>query len=471
MGVLALAAGVPAVLMAHGWLWQQPWLIYPKLMLSLLVCGAWLGGAWAIYKRADFHLQTIGNLVEGIACGDYSHRLRRASADERLGQQINQLVDRLHQQRLQAKEAMALVDSVMQGIDVAIFAFDAQGQLRLANPCALRLLGRSKPSDVLGHSAADLGMDELLRADTEQLSQHAFAGAAGLWQLRRQHYGELGREHLLLFVTDLQQVLRGEEMQAWRRLLRVLSHEVNNSLVPISSLSDTLRKSLASLRRPQTDVQGAEALADLDEGLSLIHERALHLAEFVRRYAQLARLPEPHKRVFDLAALLRRLPSILPLAQLQLSLESPQAADPMAPRVTALPPELEIPFFGDPVQMEQLLINLLKNGIEADGAPLELRCRLQPLRLTVLDRGMGLANPDNLFVPFYSTKPEGTGIGLLLARQIAEAHQGSLSLQARREGFFGDGPNGPNGPNGPGKGCAAVLNFGQHAASAMPRSL
>lgn len=452
MGLLALAGGAPAMLAANFWVWQQNWLIYPKLLLCLLLSLAWLGAARAIYKRAEFHLQTIGNLVEGIAGGDYSHRLRRAGPDDLLGLQINQLVDGLHRQRLQAKEAMSLVDSVMQGIDVAIFAFDAQGHLQLANPCALSLLGQPG-SAVIGRSAADLGLAELLSADTGQLSQHVFPGAAGLWQLRRLHYAVEGavdgREHTLLFVTDLKQVLRGEEMQAWRRLLRVLSHEVNNSLVPISSLSDTLRKCLASMHSKQVDARHEEELADLDEGLSLIHERAIHLAEFVRRYAQLARLPEPHKRVFDLAGLLRRLPTMLPQARLQLSLEANNSPADEAPQAASLPPELEIPFFGDPVQIEQLLINLLKNGIEADGAPLELRCHLQPLRLTVLDQGTGLANPDNLFVPFYSTKPDGTGIGLLLSRQIAEAHQGSLILQARRDGS-----------EGMARGCAAILSFG-----------
>lgn len=458
MGVLALAGGAPAMLAANFWVWQQTWLIYPKLLLCLLLSLAWLGAARTIYKRAEFHLQTIGNLVEGIAGGDYSHRLRRAGPDDLLGLQINQLVDGLHRQRLQAKEAMSLVNSVMQGIDVAIFAFDAQGHLQLANPCALSLLGQPG-SAVIGRLAADLGLAELLNADTGQLSQHVFPGAAGLWQLRRQHYAVEsaaesaveGREHTLLFVTDLKQVLRGEEMQAWRRLLRVLSHEVNNSLVPISSLSDTLRKSLASIHSKQVDANNEEELADLDEGLSLIRERAIHLAEFVRRYAQLARLPEPHKRVFDLAGLLRRLPTMLPQAQLQLSLEAQDSPAGEAQQVTLLPPELEIPFFGDPVQIEQLLINLLKNGIEADGAPLELRCHLQPLRLTVLDEGTGLANPDNLFVPFYSTKPDGGGIGLLLSRQIAEAHQGSLILQAR----------------GTARGCAAILSFGNTHQAAL----
>lgn len=426
--LLTLAGGAPAWVLMSAWVWQQPWLIYPKILLWLLCSATWLGAARALAARAEFQQQTIGNLIEGIGTGDYSQRLRRTSADDHLGAQINTLVDKLHRQRLHTEAAYALVDNVLQGIDVAIFAFDERARLRLANPAALELL-QSDDCQVLGRSAAELGLAALLTADTAALSEHVFAGAAGLWRLRRLQYAVDGREQTLLFVTDLKQVLRSEELQAWRRLLRVLSHEVNNSLGPISSLSATLRGSLARA--------GADP-ADLDEGLAIIHERAQHLAEFVRRYARLARLPEPHKQMFDLAALLRRLPMMLPDAALRLTVTNGTNA-----AMAAMTADFKLPFFGDPVQLEQLLINLLKNGVEAGGAPLELRCRTRPLRLSVLDHGIGLANPANLFVPFYTTKPEGGGIGLVLARQIAEAHQGSLSLEARS-----DGP-----------GAAAILRF------------
>ena len=421
--LLTLLGGAPAWALMSLWVWQQAWLIYPKILLWLLCSAAWLGAAWGLARRAEFQHQTIANLIAGIAAGDYSQRLRRTAANDPLGAQINALVDSLHLQRLRAEEAHSLVDNVLQGIDVAIFAFDRQARLQLANPAALALL-RQDSQQVLGRSASELGLAALLTADTGFLSEHVFAGAAGLWRLRRLAYSAGGLSQTLLFVTDLKQVLRSEELHAWRRLLRVMSHEVNNSLVPISSLSATLRANLA---------RGDSG--DLDEGLAIIHVRAQLLAVFVRRYARLARLPEPQNQLFDLAALLRRLPTMLPDAALRLTVEG-SMAEPMSA-------DFELPFFGDPVQLEQLLINLLKNGVEAGGAPLELRCRAHPLRLTLLDHGVGLANPANLFVPFYTTKPGGTGIGLVLARQIAEAHHGSLSLEPRS-----DGP-----------GTAAILRF------------
>lgn len=417
--VLALAGGAPAWVALLLLVWPQPWLIYPKLLLLAGSAAAWLGAAWALRTRAGFQLQTIGNVVEGMAIGDYSLRLRRASEQDELGAQINRLADVLHRERLRSEQALRLVDSVVDSIDVAICVFDPGQRLLLANPTALALLQQPREA-VLGRSAESLGLASLLAADVERLHEHVFPGAAGLWRLWRQAYQVEGQQaQQLLFITDLKQVLRNEELQAWRRLLRVLSHEVNNSLGPIASLSATLRKQLAA--------EGGATQQDLDEGLSIMQERSQHLAEFVRRYAALARLPEPRKRVFDLAELVQRLPAMLPEARLQLQFERPGP----------------LPFLGDPAQIEQLLINLLKNGVEAGGAPLQLQCQAEPLQLCLLDQGTGIANPTNLFVPFYSTKPEGTGIGLVLCRQIAEAHGGALTLAPRE-----DGP-----------GCKAVLRF------------
>lgn len=426
----ALIGGAPAWALACLLVWQQTWLIYPKLLCISLCSLAWLGTAAWLHARAEHQRRLLGHVIEAMASGDYSQRLRLhggpAEPDE-LATQLNTLVDSLHRQRLQSLAAERLAENVVQTLDVAVFAFDAQQRLQLANPSALGLLQRRR-EQAIGRSATELGLDELLGADPEALREQVFPGAAGLWRLRQHHYEVGGQARRLLFVSDLKQVLRSEELQAWQRLLRVLSHEVNNSLAPIASLSDTLQRRLEALG-PETSEPSADWRAEQAEALSLIHERARHLADFVRRHAQLARPLEPRKRVFDLLALLRRLPALLPQAQLTLEFDG------------SMPEPLE--FYGDPGLMEQLFINLLKNGIEAGGAPLQLRLQAEPLQITLLDRGCGLANPANLFVPYYTTKPQGSGIGLVLARQIAECHQGSLQLQAR-----------PDGP-----GCQAQLRF------------
>lgn len=432
--LLALLGGAPAWALAVWLLAGLPWLIYPRLLLMLLCTLVWLGCAFALRGRAEHQRQLLGNVIEGIAAGDYSQRLRQDGADDLLGQQLNQLIDRLHQQRQQALAASRLADNVLRHIDVAVFAFDAQQRLQLANPSAQRLLQHSS-DQLVGRAAAELGLLPLLEAannagDSPTL-EHVFPGAAGLWQLRRQHYAIGEQPHLLLFVTDLKQVLREQELQAWQRLLRVLSHEVNNSLTPIASLSSMVGRSVRAEAGSQAPMS-EELRQDSLEALGLIEERARHLGDFVRRYAQLARPPEPRKTPFDLLALLRRLPALLPEAGLTLQIDEGGPAEgqvlPVDEQSAALP------FYGDAALIEQLMINLLKNGVEAGGVPLVLRIQRQPLQLSLLDRGSGLANPANLFVPFYTTKPGGSGIGLVLARQIAEVHQGSLQLLPRPDG-------------------------------------
>jgi len=417
---LLLAGSLPAWLLSAVLVWRLDWLIYPKIALLVLTGGAILASAAWLHQETQNQRRTVGNLIAAIREGDYSLRMRHRGqpALAELADEINQLAGQLHAQRLRSEEALRLVDSVVEGIEIAIFALDEDGRLRLANPAACRLLQRPQ-AQLLGRPVAELELADLPKDDAQTVLEWVFPGGAGLWQLSRRGYRVEGRQHTLLFVQDLKQVLRSEELKAWRQLIRVLSHEVNNSLGPIASVGATLSKLVQA-------GPGNEHSEDLLQGLGIIEERAQRLAEFVRRYAALARLPEPHKQVFDLTALLQSLPALRPEARLQLD-----------------GPSLPCPFYGDPVQIEQLLINLIKNGEEAGGAPLTLRWQAAPLQISLQDQGSGIANPANLFTPFYTTKVEGSGIGLVLCRQIAEAHHGSLLLRNRE-----DGP-----------GCEAVLRF------------
>ncbi|GAB3253426.1 sensor histidine kinase [Chitinimonas naiadis] len=418
---ILLAGSLPAWLVQAVLVWQLGWLIYPKILLLCLTGIAVIASVTAVHRQTLNQRRTISNLVAAIRVGDYSMRLRHRPDDAlaELASEINQLASSLHQQRLKSEEALRLVDSVVEGIEVAIFAVDEDGLLRLANPAACQLLQQSS-EQLLGQPAASMGLSDLLAADPQAITERVFPGGAGLWQLRRRGYRAEGRQHTLLFVNDLKQVLRSEELKAWRQLIRVLSHEVNNSLGPIASVSATLRK------LTQADPLPEDCSEDLQHGLEIIEERAQRLGEFIRRYAALARLPEPHKQVFDLGALLQSLPALQPEAQLQID-----------------GPTIPAPFYGDRGQIEQLLINLIKNGVEAGGTPVTIRWQAQPLQISVLDSGSGIANPTNLFVPFYTTKPEGSGIGLVLCRQIVEAHHGTLALQNREDGV----------------GCVAVVRF------------
>jgi nitrogen fixation/metabolism regulation signal transduction histidine kinase len=416
----ALLAGLPAVVTAMGFLWWSDQTPKVQWTLTLLIGCFWFGWAAAARGRVVRPLQTMANLLSALREGDFAVRARGARRDEALGDvmfEINTLSRTLQEQRLSALEATALLRTVMEEINIAIFAFDADRKLRLANHAAQLLL--AKPAErILGRDAGELGLADCLTGEPARLLNLSFPGGAGRWGMRRSPFREGGRPHVLIVIADLSRTLREEELQAWQRLVRVLGHELNNSLAPIKSLAGSLGTMLKS---PNRDAEWED---DMRTGLDIIGTRADSLARFMAAYARLARLPAPSLAPTPLA----------PLAQRVLALE------------TRLPVQLlggpAVTLSCDAAQIEQVLINLLKNATEAS---LEQRAAGRPdasvrlawvrrtgtVEITVEDDGPGVANPTNLFVPFFTTKPEGSGIGLVLCRQIAENHGGTLTLSNR----------------------------------------
>ena len=379
-----------------------------------------------VRREVERPLASLSNLVAGIREGDFSFRARGADDGDALGltlREINTLADALRTQRLGALEATALLRKVMQEIEVAVFAFDQDRRLRLSNRAGERLLDR--PVERLhGHLADELGLAEVLDGEPgPRIVELGDALAGGRWQLRRGAFRQGGRPMTLVVLSDLSQALREEERQAWRRLVRVISHEINNSLAPISSLAETLQRLLEREPRAQDWEE------DLREGLGVIEDRAASLGRFMRSYAELARLPAPRLRPVAVGVLIER------VAGLELGVPV---------RVEAGP---ELDLEADPDQLEQLLVNVLRNAAEAtreaEGAPgseaapaieIEWARAAGQVVLQVRDRGPGIGEAANLFVPFYSTKPGGSGIGLALSRQIAEAHGGTIELRDREGG-------------------------------------
>lgn len=413
---LTLLAGLPAVVVALGPLWLGPHAPKVKWTLSLIVLGAWLGLSLHVRELVIRPLQTLANLLAAIREGDFSIRGRPTDRQDALGAamaEVNALGATLRAQRLGAIEASALLDKVMAEIDVAVFAFDGERRLALVNPAGARLLPEPGPPErLVGRSAAELGLSALLAGEAPHRADGILRGAAGPWELRRTTFRLGGQEHSLVVLTDLQRVLREEERQAWVRLVRVLGHEINNSLAPIQSIAGNLAAQLARRDRP------LDLDEDLARGLAVIERRAASLARFMNAYARLARLPPPRLAVVSVPAWVQR------VAELEKRLP-----------IEVLPgPDVTVR--GDPDQLDQLLINLLRNAVDAaleTGGAVQLRWQAGPERVevSVLDEGPGLAETGNLFVPFFTTKPGGSGIGLVLSRQIAEAHAGSLTLVNR----------------------------------------
>jgi len=377
--------------------------------LGLAIFALWKT-AQHVRDRVLHPLQTLSNLLAALREGDYSFRARGEEPADALGQvfgELNTLSELLQQQRLRAIEATALLQAVMAEIDVAVFAFDAAGALRLANRAAEQLLGRPAKT-ILGSTAAELGLDQALACQGE-LMDISFPGREGRFEVRRAEFRQGGHPHHLLVLSDLTQALRQEERQAWHRIIRVLGHEINNSLAPIQSLTSSI---VTFLERREDDWE-----QDARQGLSIIHSRAQSLGRFMDAYTRLARLPAPAKRATPVANLVEKVVKLETREPISV-MEGPSTA-------VAL----------DPEQVEQALINLLRNAVEA-GGPVSLAWRIEGgwLEFSIEDGGPGLPEGGNLFVPFFTTKPSGTGIGLVLSRQIAEGHGGSLFLENRAEG-------------------------------------
>jgi len=381
--------------------------------VTILLVLFWLAVAAAVREKVVFPLRTISNLLAALHEGDFSFRARPTHHDDALSEvmiQLNAIVDTLRDQRSSALEATALLRKVMGEIDVAIFAFDAHRKLKLINRAGERLIG--KPAErVMGLAAADLGLEEFLAETAPTSVRGGFPGASGVWGIRRGEFRERGAPHSLLVVADLTRPLREEELVAWQRLVRVLGHEINNSLTPVKSISESLSKLVMSNPLPE------DWREDTTRGLEIISSRAEALNRFTGAYARLARHPAPviqEVRVRDWIAR-------------TVALETRMHTDVQAGEDVVIP--------GDPDQLDQLLINLLRNAVDATlgGVTVEWKLTGANLAVSVIDEGLGLANSANLFVPFFTTKPKGSGIGLVLSRQIAEAHGGSLTLTNRKD--------------------------------------
>jgi two-component system nitrogen regulation sensor histidine kinase NtrY len=414
--LMSLTSGAPAILLSMIFLWNGDFTPKVQWTLTVFIGCIWLGYSIAMRERIIRPLQTISNLLAALREGDFSIRARGAKHDDPLGEvlmEVNSLSEVLREQRLSALEATALLSRVMSEIDVAVFAFDGDRKLRLANRAAERLL--AQPLDrLLNREADELGLADCLLGEETRTIQANFPNGTGKWEVRRSSFREGGMPLQLLVLSNLSRALREEERLAWQRLVRVLSHELNNSLAPIKSIAGSL-ESLMVKEQPPEDWRD-----DMKRGLNVISSRAASLSRFMESYARLARLPQPKYQSVNINALILRLVELEKRIRIGCVATS----------------EIIIQADGD--QLEQLLINLLRNAVDAametqGGVQIQWKKSRGFLEILVEDEGPGISNPSNLFVPFFTTKQGGTGIGLVLSRQIAEAHGGTLTLENRRD--------------------------------------
>jgi nitrogen fixation/metabolism regulation signal transduction histidine kinase len=406
---------LPAVLFGGIFLYQKEISLAPALLMTFGLLIYLLVVAAALIEGLIRPLQTLSNVVSSLREGDYSFRARGAGTRDAFGElasEVNLLADLLQKQRVRSLEATALLARILEVMHAPLFAFDRENLLQLVNNAGVKLLGLTHARS-FGHTARELGLEDLLAAPDQSI--HSFGSRSTRWLLRKAAFRQDGVPHTLLLLADVSQPLQEEEQIAWKRLIRVLGHELSNSLAPIKSIAGSL---LARVDH----MEGEDiTLRDFRRGLGVIESRADSLHRFVQSYRLLAQLPPPQFKQVAIAPLLERV--VLLEQRIPIQLE----------------PGPAIVLDADPDQLEQMLINLLANAVDASlangGEPVRASWRLDDSALLVIieDRGMGIANAENLFVPFYTTKPAGSGVGLALAQQIARAHGGEISLVNRED--------------------------------------
>lgn len=414
--LMLLLAGLAPTAIAAFWLWQLGWPVMVRATAIVLLICAWLIPVVTASSNTRLQLRTVSNLLSALREGDYSFRARHAGRDpaySELISQLNLLAESLRRQRVDDLEASVLLRRVMSEIDVAVLTFDTSNRLRQLNPAGEDLLCTTEAP--IGKHAADLGLAECLQGEAARTIELSLGATHTSWEMRRGAYRHHGRPRTLLVLSDVTTALRQEELSAWKRLIRILGHELNSSLAPISSLTGSMSRLLFQ-DPPPPDLND-----DLRRGLEIIASRTEALNRFMAQCSALARLPEPTCARFDLEQCIRR----------AVALETRQSI-----RLRGGP---SLMIYADEDQLEQVLINLIRNAAEAcaqENGSIEISWSANQSRveLMIRDNGCGLIEATDVFVPFFSTKPGGSGIGLFLCRQIVEAHHGSVSLRDRADG-------------------------------------
>lgn len=418
---LTLSASLALLLLlASGWAamlsrWAgSPWQVFWGMVLTWVPMGFLL--FWWQIRRPMAVLRALSDSLLGFTERDFSLRLAPVKQAElgAIADQLNRLGDVLRTEHNDRYQKEMLLDSVLQSAPMAILLCENDGRVLLSNRLAREWFGAGRKLD--GEKLVDVlersrpWVKQLLSAEHDSLLTVEESAEPETYHVSRRYFQLNLRQHTLYMITHLTRELSRQEVEVWKKVIRVISHELNNSLAPISSMTHSARM---ILNQP-------EQVHRLGRVFDTIEERTSHLSRFLDGYARFARLPRPRKENVAWEAFLTGLEGLTPFR-----------------REGELP---EVPGCFDPAQLQQVMLNLLKNAAESGSALDDITVQLKPhldgVTVSVCDRGPGMSEEvlRNALLPFYSTKQQGTGLGLALCREIVEAHGGNLKLELREGG-------------------------------------
>ncbi|WP_284244991.1 sensor histidine kinase [Thalassotalea insulae] len=373
-------------------------------------------GIVAIRQVSDFQIRTLSNLIESMIDGDYSlrGRLQTNQAFQELFNLINQLSDTLARHKFEAKESRLLLEKILEQMHAMVLATDQHGKIVMTNDSAKKYIFQGQ-ANVLYQSLTATVLGAEISQAKPGIIRFSSQPLIGEYFLVKEQFLAQGQPHQLYFITNAERLLIEQERKAWQSLVRVLSHEMNNSMTPIAAISQSMQNQLSD----QSKAIDRQSLA---AGVDIINERAKSLTSFIASYSQLSHLPKPNKVSVGLYQMLQTSAALFPKL------------------TTEIDDSCQLMINVDKQQFEQVLINLFKNALEA---MLGQACALLKVSvisdefntvIRLVDQGCGIANFENLFVPFYSTKASGSGIGLALCRQIMFNHHGTISVTNVKDG-------------------------------------
>lgn len=419
-----LLASVPLTLFSL-WLCVQQGLSPYFIAILCLLQFTLIGYAFYIIRyELAYRLRSLTSVVDAMLLGDFSLKARQeltSSGLSSLVDSINTLSNELSSHKLANAEKRALLEKIITQIDIGVITADAEGTIAVMNNAAVQMLNVAQPKHINNLNQLPLSLPN--QSPAKELLQLQLGEQTKKLYVQVDRFREFGTEQKLILLTDMNHLLRQEELKSWEGLVRVISHEINNSLAPIASLSQSLIDIVQ-----HSDI-AAEQGNDIVESATIISDRAKSLTEFIARYRNLTHLKKPHRESISIQSLVHPL---LPL---------------FTGQKIVLEGAIDLVCALDVAQLKQVLINLLKNAVEAmqhpdagdSLAPIIIRVAHSQaqagnlLRIDILDSGCGIRHNQNLFIPFYTTKAQGSGIGLALSRQIIELHQGNLQIFNRDE--------------------------------------